>query len=64
MLGQRGREFKGPEGEFSGCEGATGVRSTIDLIGSVPLEFNIAAPISTGTDDEEQVFSFQIGSLF
>ncbi len=41
-----------------------GVRLTIDLIGPVPLEFNIAIPFSTGTDDEEQIFSFQIGSLF
>lgn len=41
-----------------------GVRLTIDLIGPVPLEFNIAIPFSIGTDDEEQIFSFQIGSLF
>lgn len=42
----------------------TGVRLTINIFGPVPLEFNIAVPISTGSDDETQVFSFLIGSVF
>ena len=42
----------------------TGVRFTINLFGPVPLEFNLALPISSGPDDEEQVFSFLIGRIF
>ena len=42
----------------------TGIRLTINIFGPVPLEFNIAAPISTGSDDETQVFSFLIGRIF
>ena len=41
-----------------------GVRFTIELFGPVPLELNVAIPVLTGTDDDEQVFSFQIGRLF
>ena len=41
-----------------------GVRMTLDLFGPVPIEFNLAAPISSDSDDDEQVFSFLIGSLF
>ena len=41
-----------------------GVRIIIDILGPIPFEFNLAAPISTGEDDDEQVFSFLIGSLF
>jgi len=41
-----------------------GVRLTIDLLGPLPLEFNIAAPIMADVEDDEQVFSFLIGSLF
>ncbi len=41
-----------------------GARLTINLLGPLPLEFNIAAPISSDRNDDEQVFSFLIGSLF
>jgi len=41
-----------------------GIRLTLDLIGPLPLEFNLAAPIATGDDDDEQVFSFVVGGLF
>lgn len=41
-----------------------GARLTINLLGPLPLEFNIAAPISSDEEDDTQVFSFLIGSLF
>lgn len=41
-----------------------GIRLTLNLIGPLPLEFNLAFPISTGDDDDEQVFSFVVGGLF
>ncbi len=41
-----------------------GVRMVINILGPLPLEFNIAIPISTDSDDDEQVFSFVIGGLF
>lgn len=41
-----------------------GIRLTLELIGPLPLEFNIAAPISKDDNDETQVFSFLIGRLF
>ncbi len=42
----------------------TGVRLTINLFGPLPLEFNVAFPVSTGDGDEEQVFSFVVGRMF
>ncbi len=42
----------------------TGVRLTLDLLGPVPLEFNLAMPVSSDSEDDEQVFSFLVGSLF
>lgn len=42
----------------------TGIRLTIDLLGPVPLEFNVGVPVVTRDDDEEQVFSFFIGTAF
>lgn len=42
----------------------TGVRLTIDILGPVPLEFNLAFPFLADGDDEEQVFSFLVGGLF
>ncbi len=42
----------------------TGVRFTLDILGPLPLEFNLAFPFATGTDDDEQVFSFLVGSIF
>ncbi len=41
-----------------------GVRLTIDILGPVPLEFNLAIPILADGDDQEQVFSFLVGGLF
>jgi len=41
-----------------------GIRLTLNLIGPLPLEFNLAMPITTGDDDDEQVFSFVIGGLY
>ncbi len=41
-----------------------GARLTINLLGPLPLEFNIAAPILSDSEDDEQAFSFLIGSLF
>jgi outer membrane protein insertion porin family len=42
----------------------TGVRFTIQVFGPVPLELGLAVPIISDPDDEEQSFSFQVGSLF
>ena len=42
----------------------TGVRLTVNVFGPVPLEFNLAFPISSGSGDDEQVFSFLVGKLF
>ncbi|MGD2107943.1 MAG: outer membrane protein assembly factor BamA [Phycisphaerae bacterium] len=42
----------------------TGVRFTIQVFGPVPLELDLAIPVLRDDDDEEQIFSFQIGSLF
>lgn len=41
-----------------------GVRFTIDLFGPVPLELDLAVPVVSDPDDEEQIFSFQVGTLF
>ena len=41
-----------------------GIRLTLNLIGPLPLEFNLAAPIGSGDGDDEQVFSFVVGGLF
>lgn len=41
-----------------------GVRFTINVFGPVPLELDLAIPILQDDDDKEQIFSFQIGSLF
>ncbi len=41
-----------------------GVRLTLNIFGPIPLEFNIAAPVLSDTDDKEQVFSFVVGGLF
>jgi len=42
----------------------TGVRFTLNILGPVPIELNLAAPISSDRDDNEQVFSFVLGGLF
>lgn len=41
-----------------------GVRWVIELLGPVPLEFNLAFPVVRDDADEEQVFSFFIGAVF
>ncbi len=41
-----------------------GVRFTIDLFGPVPFEFDLALPWLKDSEDEEQVFSFLIGSAY
>ncbi len=42
----------------------TGFRLTIEALGPLPLELNLAFPVLSGAEDEEQVFSFLVGSLF
>jgi len=42
----------------------TGIRLTINLFGPLPLEFNLAFPLASGDGDDEQVFSFLVGSIF
>ncbi len=42
----------------------TGIRLTINLLGPLPIEVNLAVPISSDSDDDEQVFSFMVGGLF
>jgi outer membrane protein insertion porin family len=42
----------------------TGVRFTIDVFGPLPLEIDLAVPVLSDEDDEERIFSFQIGTLF
>lgn len=41
-----------------------GARFTLNLFGPLPLEFNLAAPFSTQSGDDTQVFSFLIGRSF
>jgi outer membrane protein insertion porin family len=41
-----------------------GVRLTIDVFGPLPLEFNLAFPFSSDSEDDEQIFSFLVGTLF
>jgi len=50
-------------GTYRAAIGA-GVRFTINFLGPVPLEFNLAFPFLSDEDDEEQVFSFLVGSIF
>ncbi len=42
----------------------TGVRFTLDILGPIPIELNLAVPISSEEGDDEQVFSFVLGGLF
>jgi len=42
----------------------TGVRFTLNFLGPLPLEFNLALPIASGSEDDEQVFSFAIGGFY
>jgi outer membrane protein insertion porin family len=42
----------------------TGVRFVVDIFGPMPIELNLAIPVSRDSDDDEQVFSFLIGRVF
>lgn len=42
----------------------TGVRFTLNFLGPLPLEFNLAFPFLKDSEDDEQVFSFAIGGIF
>ena len=42
----------------------TGIRMTLDLLGPIPLEFDIAVPVMRDTDDQERLFSFFFGTAF
>jgi outer membrane protein insertion porin family len=42
----------------------TGVRFTLDIIGPVPIELNLAMPVSSDRNDDQQIFSFVLGGLF
>jgi outer membrane protein insertion porin family len=41
-----------------------GIRLTLDILGTVPMEFDFAVPISSGENDDERIFSFFIGLPF
>jgi outer membrane protein insertion porin family len=41
-----------------------GVRLQVEFFGPVPMEFDLAIPVSSHKDDEEQIFSFFIGTVF
>lgn len=42
----------------------TGVRFTLNFLGPLPLEFNLAFPFASDSEDDEQVFSFAIGGFY
>ncbi|HRX85254.1 MAG TPA: outer membrane protein assembly factor, partial [Phycisphaerae bacterium] len=42
----------------------TGVRVQVDFFGPIPLEFDLAVPVLSQQEDDEQVFSFFIGATF
>jgi outer membrane protein assembly factor BamA len=41
-----------------------GIRFTLDILGPVPFEFDLAAPVSSDDEDDTQVFSFMVGKIF
>lgn len=41
-----------------------GIRVQVDFFGPIPLEFDLAFPVLSEADDDEQVFSFFIGATF
>ena len=41
-----------------------GVRLTLDFFGKVPMEFDLAFPISKDSEDDTRVFNFYIGLPF
>lgn len=42
----------------------TGVRFMLNIFGPIPIELNLAMPVSRDSDDDEQIFSFIVGSVF
>lgn len=62
----RGHVFLDSGTAGSGYRAAVGagVRFTIDVLGPIPLEFNLAAPVLRDSEDEEQILSFVIGGIF
>ncbi len=42
----------------------TGIRLTLNFLGPLPVELNVALPVSSDGDDDTQVFSFIIGAAF
>jgi len=50
-------------GTYRAAIGA-GVRLTINFLGPLPIELNLAWPVSSDSDDDEQFFSFLIGRVF
>ncbi|MCP4590442.1 MAG: outer membrane protein assembly factor [bacterium] len=41
-----------------------GVRLVVEFLGPVPLEFNLAVPVASDSEDDDQAFSFFIGAVF
>jgi outer membrane protein insertion porin family len=41
-----------------------GIRLTLDILGTVPMEFDLAIPVSKAGDDNVRVFSFFVGMPF
>jgi outer membrane protein insertion porin family len=41
-----------------------GIRLQIEFFGPVPMEFDLGMPIASQSEDDEQVFSFFIGTVF
>src|SRR6185436_1835857 len=41
-----------------------GIRLTLDILGTVPMEFDLALPISKKGDDDTRFFSFFVGLPF
>ena len=41
-----------------------GIRLTLPIFGTIPMEFDLAAPIAKDGDDDTQIFSFFIGLPF
>jgi outer membrane protein insertion porin family len=41
-----------------------GVRLTLDIFGTVPMEFDVAFPVAKEDEDNERIFSFFIGLPF
>ena len=40
------------------------MRFTLNIFGPIPIELNLAMPIAKDSDDEEEIFSFVVGSIF